>query len=51
MKLAQAAGAKRLALFHHDPSRSDAELRAIERDARNAFEGAFAAYDGQTLAF
>ena len=51
VKLAQAAGAKRLALFHHDPSRSDAELRAIERDARNAFKGAFAAFDGQTLAF
>ncbi|HZT09377.1 MAG TPA: diguanylate cyclase [Chloroflexota bacterium] len=29
-----AAGARRLALFHHDPARDDASLAAMERDAR-----------------
>jgi len=49
VKLCRAAGAKRLALFHHDPFRSDAALAAIEAEAKAAFPGAFAARDGQTL--
>ncbi|MBN9070639.1 MAG: MBL fold metallo-hydrolase [Rhizobiales bacterium] len=49
IRLCEAAGAKRLALFHHDPARTDAQLAAIERDARERFAGAFAARDGLTL--
>src|SRR5262245_22073152 len=49
VKLCEAAGARSLALFHHDPARADAELRVIERRAKQAFAGAFAARDGQTL--
>jgi phosphoribosyl 1,2-cyclic phosphodiesterase len=32
--MALAAGCKQLALFHHDPMHSDAEIRQIEADAR-----------------
>ncbi|MBA3449298.1 MAG: MBL fold metallo-hydrolase [Pseudaminobacter sp.] len=49
VKLCEAAGARRLALFHHDPARTDAELGDIEREAGKAFAGAFAASDGLTL--
>ena len=51
IKLCKAAGAKRLALFHHDPFRTDAELAQIEAEARQAFPGAFAARDGQSVNF
>jgi phosphoribosyl 1,2-cyclic phosphodiesterase len=51
VKLCEAAGARGLALFHHDPARTDAELRFIERRAKLEFSGAFAARDGQTLEF
>ena len=49
VKLCRAAGAKRLALFHHDPARTDAQIEAIEKEATQAFSGAFAARDGQAL--
>lgn len=49
VKLCEAAGTKRLALFHHDPARTDDELAEHERAAREAFPGAFAARDGLTL--
>lgn len=49
VKLCRAAGAKRLALFHHDPARTDAQIEAIEKEAIQAFSGAFAARDGQAL--
>ncbi|WP_274626769.1 MBL fold metallo-hydrolase [Arvimicrobium flavum] len=49
IKLCEAAGARRLALFHHDPSRTDAELDEIEAQARARFAGAFAARDGMTV--
>ena len=49
VRLCEAAGTKRLALFHHDPSRTDDELAEHERSARAAFPGAFAARDGLTL--
>lgn len=47
--LCEAAGARRLAMFHHDPARTDVELDALEQQAKLAFAGAFAARDGQTL--
>lgn len=51
VKLAKAAGAKRLILFHHDPTRTDRDLAAIERKAKAAFRGALAAREGLTLRF
>jgi ribonuclease Z len=48
-KLARMAGAKRFALFHHAPSRTDQELDEMERNAQLAFPGAFAARQKQIL--
>lgn len=50
VKLCKAAGARRLALFHHDPFRNDVGMAALEAVAKAEFDGAFAARDGQTLA-
>jgi phosphoribosyl 1,2-cyclic phosphodiesterase len=49
VKLCEAAGAQRLALFHHDPARTDIELDAIEQQVVRAFPGSFAARDGQIV--
>lgn len=49
VKLCEAAGARGLAIYHHDPLRTDAMLARIEAEARAAFPGAFAAYDGQVI--
>ena len=49
VKLCDVAGAHSLALFHHDPVRTDAEIDGMEQLAVLAFSGAFAARDGQTL--
>lgn len=49
VKLCEAAGARGLALFHHHPARTDAEIDGMEQLAVGAFAGAFAARDGQTL--
>lgn len=46
---ARAAGARRLALFHHDPGHGDDLVEAIERDARDHFLGAFAAREGAVI--
>lgn len=51
VKLCEAAGARGLALFHHDPSRTDDDLDEMEKLAKDRFAGAFAARDGQTLKF
>jgi phosphoribosyl 1,2-cyclic phosphodiesterase len=50
---ARASGAKRLALFHHDPLHDDATVGAILEDARSQAGGSLeiaAAREGQTLA-
>jgi phosphoribosyl 1,2-cyclic phosphodiesterase len=47
--VAQAAGARRLALFHHDPGYSDRVVAGIETSARQRFAQAFAAREGQTI--
>lgn len=49
IKLAKAANVTALALFHHLPSRTDSELRLMERTAQADFPGAFAAADGQIV--
>ena len=47
--LAAAAGSRRLALYHHAPDRTDAQLDAIVRGCRDAPVDTFAAAEGMTL--
>jgi len=49
-ELARAAGVPQLVLFHHDPGRNDAQLAALEAEARAALPGTVAAREGLTLA-
>lgn len=49
VRLCRAAGTKRLAIFHHYPSRSDDALDAMEAAAKAEFPGAFAARDGMLI--
>ncbi|MGO8969291.1 MAG: MBL fold metallo-hydrolase [Myxococcaceae bacterium] len=46
---AKAASARRLVLFHHDPERDDAGMRAVEQRARRQLPGTVAAREGLTL--
>lgn len=48
--VARLASVERLALFHHDPTRSDTGVEAIEAEARRALPGAFAAREGRSVA-
>lgn len=47
--VAQAAKAKRLALYHHDPLHDDEMLYALERQAKLAFPNTMLAYEGLTV--
>jgi len=49
VELARAANVGQLVLFHHDPSRTDAQLAALEADARAALPGTIAAREGLEL--
>lgn len=49
VRLADAAGARTLVLFHHDPWRSDAQVDAIARAASAARPGTVAAAEGVVL--
>lgn len=49
VKAAQAADARTLVLFHHDPERDDAGMRALERKAQRLRPGTLAAREGMTL--
>ena len=46
----QRSGAKRLALFHHDPARSDAQVDTFEANAQALLPSAFAAREGTRIA-
>lgn len=48
-ELAAAAGVKRLAIFHHDPSRTDAELDAMAEELKQQPFEAFPAAEGQAI--
>ncbi len=48
-KLASAAGAKKLILFHHDPLQNDAQVREKEAKAKMLFPSTMAAYEGLSL--
>jgi phosphoribosyl 1,2-cyclic phosphodiesterase len=49
VKLARTAGAKKLVLFHHDPTQDDAAVREKERRARELYPDALAAFEGLSL--
>ena len=49
MRLCRAAGAKRLAVFHHDPEHDDDLLDGIARDVEKQLPGSFVAKDGLSL--
>lgn len=48
---ARAAGAKSLALFHHEPDADDATLAAIEAKAQAVWPHVFMAREGQRISF
>jgi phosphoribosyl 1,2-cyclic phosphodiesterase len=50
VQVAQAADVRRLALFHHDPLRTDSQLEEIEREAQSLLPGAFVAREGMEIA-
>lgn len=49
IRLAEAAGAKRVGFIHHSPLRTDNALNAIDLAAKREFAGAFVARDGQVI--
>jgi phosphoribosyl 1,2-cyclic phosphodiesterase len=49
-ELARAADVGQLVLFHHDPTRSDADVCAIETLARHSFQETIAAREGLEIA-
>jgi phosphoribosyl 1,2-cyclic phosphodiesterase len=49
IRLCQAAGAKRLAVFHHDPEHDDEQLSGIEREVAAALPGSVAAREGLVI--
>lgn len=50
VRLATAAGAKRIGFVHHSPGRTDDELEGIEAEAQKLFPAAFCARDLQVIA-
>ncbi|MGE0725835.1 MAG: MBL fold metallo-hydrolase [Alphaproteobacteria bacterium] len=49
LRIADAAGVARVALFHHDPGHDDGAMDAIAAAASAAREGTFAAREGETI--
>jgi ribonuclease BN (tRNA processing enzyme) len=49
VKLAKAAGVKKLVLYHHDPMQTDAAVAEKERRARALFSSCEAAREGLTI--
>lgn len=49
VRLARAAGVKRLAIFHHDPDHVDSIMARLEAEAFQAWDGTFVARDGMEL--
>jgi phosphoribosyl 1,2-cyclic phosphodiesterase len=50
VRIANAAGVKQLALYHHDPCHNDAHVLAIEEAAQKLRPGTFACREGLSLA-
>ncbi len=51
VRLCREAGARRLAIFHHDPDHDDVVMGRIEAGAREAWEGTVVAHEGMSLDF
>jgi len=49
VKVARAAGAKTLVLFHHDPDATDRMVDGLLRQAREEFDSVFAASEGMVI--
>lgn len=49
VRLCQAAGVRRLAIFHHDPDHDDTFMEHVEDEARNTWSGALVARDNMEL--
>lgn len=49
VKAAKEAGAKRLAIFHHEPGHNDDFLDKLEVEVKNSFEGGFLAREGMSV--
>jgi len=49
VKLAKAAGVKRLAFFHHEPTHTDTFMRDLEQAVQKIYAHAFVAREGMTL--
>lgn len=49
MRLCRAAGAKKLAIFHHDPDHDDEFMDRVALAAHEAWPGAFVAVEGMSL--
>jgi ribonuclease BN (tRNA processing enzyme) len=49
VRICEAAGVKRLVIFHHRPGRDDEALRLIEAEAQARFPGAIVASTGLEL--
>ena len=49
IRLCQAAGARQLAIFHHDPENTDPAMARIEAEAKAAWAGSLVARDDMTL--
>ncbi len=49
MKLCQKAGAKSMAIYHHDPSHTDDVIDLIEKEATRAWSGLFIARQGMVI--
>ena len=49
MRLCDAAKAKRLVVFHHDPAHDDAFMDRVAADAERARPGTIVAREGLTL--
>jgi ribonuclease BN (tRNA processing enzyme) len=48
-EVAELAGVKKLALFHHDPEHTDSFLLKLEKDCQKRFPEAFLAREGAQL--
>ncbi|MEM1347463.1 MAG: MBL fold metallo-hydrolase, partial [Myxococcota bacterium] len=48
-RVAEQAGVRQLVLFHHDPASTDADLDAVARAGREAFDNTLCAADGLVL--
>ncbi|MHC8509267.1 MAG: MBL fold metallo-hydrolase [Rhodospirillales bacterium] len=51
MRLCQAAGAKRLAIFHHDPDHFDEFMDGLAETASKTWEGCFVTREGMEIDF